>query len=96
MRESFVAFWVATFVRLFPGVRPQMCAQVEVKAEAFITDITLIRLFACVDELVPLKLTVVKKLFATSFDHTPEHSFTVCHFVFSVSGMVRKDLKTVL
>jgi len=68
-----------------------MCAQVEVKAEAFIADVTFIRFFACVNELVPLELTVVKELLAASLNHTPEHSFPVRHFVFSVSGVVRKN-----
>jgi hypothetical protein len=73
-----------------------MCAQVEVKAEAFIADVALIRFFACVNELVTLKLAIVKKLLAASFNHTPEHSFSMCHFVFSVSRMVRKHFKAVL
>lgn len=72
-----------------------MCAQVEVKAEAFIADVALIRFFASVNELVPLELTVVKKLLTASFNHAPKHSFPVCHFVFSVSGVVRKNFKAV-
>jgi len=68
-----------------------MCAQVEVKAEAFIADITFIGFFASVNQLVPFELTVIKELLAASLNHAPEHSFSVRHFVFSVSGVVRKN-----
>jgi len=46
LREPFTAIRIATHIRLFSCMRSQMSPEVEIKGEAFLADLALVRAFA--------------------------------------------------
>lgn len=83
LSESLLTAWVAASIRFLACVSSQMCAQIEVQRESLVADLTLVRLFPSVHELVSLQLRVVQKLFLAEFNWTNEHSFTMMELVFA-------------
>jgi len=59
LSEPFKTVRIRTDVRLFAGVSSQMGAEVEVKREALLADLTFVRPFTSVDELVALEFAIV-------------------------------------
>ena len=52
--EAFLAAWIAAHIWLLTCMGAKVCAQVEVKAEAFVANFTFVWFFASVDELMSL------------------------------------------
>ena len=72
-----------------------MRPQIEVQREALVASLAFVRLLACVDELVPFELRIVKELLVAASDWTGKHPFTMGHLVFSVRSLVWEHLLAV-
>ena len=61
-----------------------MRSQIKVEGESLSANITFVWLFACVHELMPLKLGIVKEFFVASWYRAHEMSLPVSHLMLSI------------
>ena len=72
-----------------------MGAQVEVQRKALLANVTFVRLLACMHQLVPFELRVIKELLTTPLMRAPVQPFAVRDEVLPVGHLVIEDLGAV-